>query len=81
MMYFEVFKTTQLLCITILRKSKSEYFGSLNEKKMSDNNTFWKTIKPFLSDKITSTLKITLIEKEEIIMGDDYIASLEYFLF
>ena len=81
MMYLEVFKTTQLLCITILRKSKSEYFGSLNEKKMSDNNTFWKTIKPFLSDKITSTLKITLIEKEEIIMGDDYIASLEYFLF
>ena len=81
MMYPEVFKTTQLLCITILRKSKSEYFGSLNEKKMSDNNTFWKTIKPFLSDKITSTLKITLIEKEEIIMGDDYIASLEYCLF
>ena len=31
----------------------------------------WKTIKPFLSDKITSTQKITLIEKEETIMGGD----------
>ena len=41
------------------------------KKKMSHNKKFWKTIKPFLSDKITSTQKITLIEKEEIIMGDD----------
>ena len=37
---------------------------------ISDNKIFWKTIKPFLSDKMTSTQKITLIEKEEI-MGDD----------
>ena len=58
-------------CVSLLRKSKSEYFGNLNEKKISDNKTFSKTIKPFLSDKITSTQKITLIEKEKIIMGDD----------
>ena len=58
-------------CVSLLRKSKSEYFGNPNEKKISDNKTFWKTIKPFLSDKITSTQKIKLIEKEEIIMGND----------
>ena len=46
--------------------------GNLNEKrKISNNKTFWKTIKPFLSDEITSTQKIALIEKEEIIMGGD----------
>ena len=39
--------------------------------KMRDNKTFWKTIKPFLSDKTTSTQKITLVEKEEIIMSDN----------
>ena len=38
-----------------------------------------KTIKSFLSDKIKSTQKITLIEKEEIIIGDDNTA--EVFLF
>ena len=43
---------------------------------MSDNNTFWKTIKPFLLDKMTSTQKITLIDKEDIIMGDDNIVTL-----
>ena len=40
------------------------------KKKISDNKKFWKTVKLLLSDKITSTQKITLIEKEEIIMGD-----------
>ena len=58
-------------CVSLLRKSNSEYFGNINEKKISDNKTFWKTIKPFLLDKITSTQKITLTEKEEIIMGDE----------
>ena len=28
--------------------------------------TFWKTVKPFLSGKIASTLKITLIDNDEI---------------
>ena len=39
--------------------------------KMRDNKTFWKTIKPFLSDKTISTQKITLVGKEEIIMSDN----------
>ena len=52
------------------------------KKKISDNKTFWKTIKPFLSDKITSTKKITLIDKEEIITCDNKNrGNLEYFLF
>ena len=41
------------------------------KKRIIDNKTFWKTIKPFLLDKTTSTQKITLIEKEDIMMGDD----------
>ena len=49
---------------------QSACLENLNEKKIGDKNTSWKTIKSFLSDKITSTQKITL-EKEEIIMGDD----------
>ena len=32
-------------CVSLLRKSKSEYFGNLNEKKIGNNKTFWKTIK------------------------------------
>ena len=32
--------------------------------------TFWKTIKRFLSDKLTSRHKMTLIDKKEITEGD-----------
>ena len=39
--------------VSLLRKSKSDYFGNLNGKSINDNKTFWKTIKPFLSDKVT----------------------------
>ena len=45
-------------CVSLLRKSKSDYFGNLNDKNINDNKTFWKTIKPFLSDKVTSTNKM-----------------------
>ena len=40
--------------VSLLRKSKSDYFGNLNDKSINDNKTFWKTIKPFLSDKVTT---------------------------
>ena len=49
----------------------AEYLGNLNQKKISNNKTFWKNMKHFFSDKTTSTQKITLIEKGKIIMGDD----------
>ena len=39
-------------CVSLLRKPKSDYFGNLNEKNINDNKTIWKTIKPFLSDKV-----------------------------
>ena len=37
-------------CVSLLRKSKSNYFGNLNDKNINDNKTFWKTVKPFLLD-------------------------------
>ena len=38
-------------CASLLRKSKSLYFEDLNEKKISDNKTYWKIIYPFYSIK------------------------------
>ena len=52
-------------CVSLLRKTKTQYYSNLNEKNVTDNKTFWRTVKPFLSDEITSTEKITLIEKNE----------------
>ena len=35
---------------------------------------FWKTVKPFLSDKITTFLKIVLVENDEIISDESKVA-------
>ena len=45
-------------CISLLRKEKNIYFANLNEKYITENKTFWQTIKPFLSEKIKSRKKL-----------------------
>ena len=54
-------------CVSLQRKSKREYYSNLDVKNITDNKTFWKTVKPFLSDKVTSTQKITLIDNDKIV--------------
>ena len=41
------------------------------KKNVTDNKTFWKTVKPFLSHKITTKEKITLTEENEIFSNDE----------
>ena len=57
-------------CVSLVRKSKKLYYSNLDEKKVTDNKTFWKTIKPFLSDKIASREKLPLTEEDEIVESD-----------
>ena len=57
-------------CVSVVRKSKKLQYSNLDEKKITDDKTFWKTIKPFLSNKIVSREKVTLIEEDEIIESD-----------
>ena len=57
-------------CVSVVRKSKKLHYSNLDEKKITDDKTFWKTIKPFLSNKIVSREKVTLIEEDEILESD-----------
>ena len=58
-------------CVSLLRKTKTQYYRNLDEKNVTDNKAFLKTVKPFLSDKITSKGKIALIEENEIVSNDE----------
>ena len=40
-------------------------------KYVTDNKAFWKTVKLFLSNKITPKEKVTLIEENEIVSNDE----------
>ena len=68
--------------LSILRKNKKEYFNSLNIKQVSDNKPFWKSVKPFFSDKGSNSSKITLVEENNIISDEEEIANLmnNYFI-
>ena len=54
-------------CVSLLRKVKNKYYSNLNEKDVTGNKMFWKIVKAFFSDKVTSSEKITFIEEDEII--------------
>ena len=55
-------------CVSLVRKSKKLYYSNLDEKKVTDNKTFWKTIKPFLSDKTVSKEKVMKMKALKVII-------------
>ena len=58
-------------CNRLRYRERKSYYENLDENKVKDGRDFWKTIKPFLSDKGTSRQgKITLI-KDGAIISDD----------
>ena len=65
-----------------MRKEKKEFYGYLNTSILTENRTFWKTVKPFLAEKSKKVSKITLIEDNQIISQDKQIGKIfnEYFI-
>ena len=61
-------------CVSLLKMTKKDYYNSFNEKDVNDNRIFWKTVKPFLSNKKVSKEQILLAENDEIISEDSKIA-------
>ena len=57
-------------CVKLFRREKRNYYNNLDISLVIDNKKFWKTVKPFFSDKSQSKNKIVLIEDETIISND-----------
>ena len=60
-------------CVSLLRRTKIKYYSSFDEKIITDNKKFWRTVKPFLSDKNSFNAKMKLIEGGEIVSSDNEI--------
>ena len=54
------------LCVSLIRQAKKQFFKNLDTKDVNDNKVFWKTVKPFMTDKVKTRSKITLIEKKKV---------------
>ena len=54
------------LCVSLIRREKKNFFNNISTRDITDNKTFWKTVKPLFTDKIQTKSKITLIEKKVV---------------
>lgn len=52
---------TKKLCVSLVRKTKNDFFNNLNVKYITDKKTFLKVVKPYFSNKSTRNKKITLV--------------------
>ena len=52
------------------KKERKIYYEKLDLNKVTDNKEFWKTIKPFLSEKVTTFPKISLIQNDDVISDE-----------
>ena len=70
------YKKQRNFCLKLLRQTKEKYFNNINVKKVSDNKTFWKSVKPFFSNKGLNSNNILLVEENEIVNDDGKIATI-----
>ena len=54
-------------CIRVRKNVKREYFENLNINFVDENKTFWKTVRPYFSNKNLKNSKIVLVENNEIV--------------
>ena len=76
-----LYKKQRNNCVSLLRKSKTNYYANLDAKKVSDNKLFWQVIKPSLSDKSCTKEQMNLVEKGEILKTDLETAEVLYTFF
>ena len=70
----QAYKLQINLCTSLLCNTKKQFFEKLNPSDISDNKRFWKIIKPFFSEKVSSAINIKLCVNGEIHDTDSDIA-------
>ena len=64
------YKKQRNFCVNLLLKTKKDYFQNLNLQDFSDNRKFWKTIKPYFSNKGLNSNKFLLKEKRNLVSNE-----------
>ena len=65
-----LYRKQKNFCSKLYKKERKKYYKNLNLKNITDNKLFWKTIKPFLSDKSTHASQITLVQNNNIVSDE-----------
>ena len=68
------FKKQKNFCSRLYKKERKKFFNSLNPSFVKDNKLFWKTVKPFFSNKGDRGSNIQLVKDNELLQDDQKIA-------
>ena len=52
------------LCVSLIKSEKKNFFGNINTNDITDNKTFWKTVKTFFTYKIKTKSKIKTVDRK-----------------
>ena len=69
------YKKQRNFCSKLYKKERKKYYERLDWNNVTDNKKFWKTVKPFLSDKVTTFPQIKLVENDEIILHESKVTN------
>ena len=70
------YKKHKNFCSKLYKKERKKFYSQLDIKNITDNKLFWKTMKPFLSDKCTYASKISLVHNDNVISDDQELADI-----
>ena len=70
------YKQQRNYCLNLLKESKTCHFNNLHVKDVTENKRFWKTIKPFFTDKAKNSNNIILTEDFQTIWEDEKICKI-----
>ena len=73
------YKKQRNFCSKVYKKEIKKYYERLDLNNITNSKKFWKTVKPFLSDKVTTFPHITLVENDEIISDESKVAKNHWF--
>ena len=68
------YRNQRNLVVKLNRKSRRDYFKSIQSKSIENDKKFWKTVKPLFTNKNPMSEKITLIDDGKILANDMEVA-------
>ena len=59
---------SKVITLLVYQERKKKFFNTnVNTNILTESRTFWKTVKPFLTDKTSKISRITLLEEKKVI--------------
>ena len=68
------YKKHRNYCTSLFRKEKKKFYDNIDISLITDNKKFWKTVKPFFSEKHFGKKKVILVDNDNIISNDKDVA-------